>query len=173
MKKITILFSAAFFIFLLNFTGNVSAQGTGSKLPNITVTDLNNVAISTADFSNDGKPIIICFWATWCGPCIEELEAIAEEYDKWVAETGVKLYAVAVDNTRTKNRVKPLVDTKEWSYDIILDENQDFQRGMNVNLPPHAFLLNGEGVVVWQHSGYTAGDEEELYEELKKISTSK
>ena len=64
--------------------------------------------ISADKLSNDGKPMIIDFWATWCKPCIEELNAIHEEYATWQKETGVKLVTVSLDDARTMSRVAPL-----------------------------------------------------------------
>jgi hypothetical protein len=51
----------------------------------------------------------------------------------------------------------------------MLDENSDFKRAMNVNNPPHTFLFNGKGELVLQHNGYAQGDENNLYDEIKKL----
>jgi len=141
----------------------------GSKLPSVKVKDLNGNTINTADFSNDGKPIVISFWATWCGPCKKELNAIHEVYEDWQDETGVKVIAVSIDDARSATRVKPYVDGQGWDYDVYLDSNQDFKRALNVNNVPQTFLLNGKGEIVWTHSGYNPGDEEELLEEIEKL----
>jgi thiol-disulfide isomerase/thioredoxin len=58
-----------------------------------TLKDVNGNTQNLSKFSNNGKPVIISFWATWCKPCKAELNTIAEEYDDWVDETGVKLIA--------------------------------------------------------------------------------
>ena len=55
-----------------------------AKLPAVEIQDLNGNAFNTKDIQNDGKPIIISLWATWCKPCIAELLAIADEYEDWV-----------------------------------------------------------------------------------------
>ena len=57
-----------------------------------------------------------------------------------------------------------------WSYEIILDENQDLARAMNVNNPPMTFIVDGNGKVVYTHQGYTPGAEDELEEHLKQLS---
>ncbi len=139
------------------------------KVPSVNLTDVDGNTINTAEISNDGKPIIINFWATWCSPCKRELNTIAEVFDDWVDETGVKLVAVSIDDQRTKSRVKPYVDGVGWDYDILLDPNGDFKRAMGVNNPPMTFLVDGEGNIVWSHNNYSPGDEEELYEELLKL----
>ncbi len=141
----------------------------GSKLPAAKVKDLSGNTINTADFSNDGEPIVISFWATWCGPCKKELNAIHEVYEDWQDETGVKVIAISIDDTRSATRVKPYVDGQGWDFEVYLDSNQDFKRALNVNNVPQTFLLNGNGEVVWTHSGYNPGDEEELLEEIEKL----
>jgi len=67
----------------------------------------------------------------------------------------------------------PLVNGKGWEFDVLLDENGDFKRAMNVNVPPHTFILNGKGEIVWQHVGYLEGDEAEYIEIVKKVLKAK
>ena len=144
-------------------------KNTGQKLPSVEVRTLEGTMFNTADISNDGKPVIICFWATWCKPCIKEHDAINDVYEDWVDETGVKLYSVSIDNSRSSNRVKPFVNGKGWEFDFLLDINGDFKRAMGVNVPPHTFILNGNNEIVWQHVGYLDGDEDEYIEIVEKL----
>ena len=140
-----------------------------SKIPAIDVKTLEGKSLNTSTLSNDGKPVIITFWATWCKPCLKEHDAINDVYTDWVEETGVKLYAISIDNARSSKSVKPLVDGKSWEFEVLLDENSDFKRAMNVNVPPHTFIIDGQGQIVWQHVGYLDGDEAEYIEIVKKI----
>lgn len=150
-------------------TANAQVK-TSARLPSVSIKKLNGTSFSTADLNNDGKPIIVSFWATWCKPCIAELTAIAEEYDDWQKETGVKLVAVSIDDARTMNSVAPLVKGKGWEYEVYLDPNGDLKRAMNVNLVPHTFLLNGNREVVHQHTTYAPGDEKRLFEKVKALN---
>jgi len=139
-------------------------------IPSTSVTDMVGKTINTSNFNNDGKPFIINFWATWCSPCKRELNNIAEVYDDWVEETGVKLIAISIDDARNAGRVAPYVNGKAWDYEVYIDSNQDFKRALNVNNVPHTFLVDGEGKIVWQHNSYSEGDEDELFEAVKKIA---
>ncbi|MFT7155504.1 MAG: cytochrome c biogenesis protein CcmG/thiol:disulfide interchange protein DsbE [Parvicella sp.] len=149
----------------LFLTANLFAQ-----LPDVKIKDVEGNTVNISELSNDGKPIIISFWATWCKPCKAELNTISEEYDDWVEETGVKLIAISIDDARSTGRVEPYVNAQGWEYTILLDPNGDLKRAMNVNNVPHTFLIDGDGKIVWDHNNYAAGDEEELHEELLKIS---
>jgi cytochrome c biogenesis protein CcmG/thiol:disulfide interchange protein DsbE len=164
MKKLLIL-SSAIIISLSAFT-----TSDGDKIPSATVKKLDGSATNSNTFKNDGKPMIISFWATWCKPCKKELDAINEEYAELVKETGVKLIAISIDDARSSGKVVTDVKVKGWTYEVYIDENQDFKRAMNVNNVPHTFLVNGAGEIVWSHNSYAEGDEEKLFENVRKLA---
>ncbi len=166
MKKLFILVTVSLISHLC------IAQSTAIKtdVGHASVKTLEGKEFNTASISNDGKPFIIDFWATWCKPCVAELDAINEEYSQWKEETGVKVFAVSIDDSRSMSRVAPYVAGKGWDYTILLDPNGDFKRAMNVNSVPHTFLFDGNGKLVAQHNNYSAGDEDNLFEEIKKLS---
>ena len=151
--------------FLFCFSQNQKAQ-----IPSVEVKTLELKTSNTSEISNDKKPIVLSFWATWCKPCIKELDAIAENYEDWQEETGVKVVAISIDNSRSMGRVSPFVNGKDWDYEVYLDPNGDFKRAMNVVNVPHTFLIDENGKIVWQHTTYADGDEEELYELIKKLA---
>lgn len=139
-----------------------------SKLPNVTLKSLEGKTINVSSYNNKSKPVIISFWATWCGPCIKELKAINEVYDKWQKETGVELVAVSIDDARTKNRVRSLVNGSGWNYTILMDENHELKRAMNVANVPYTVIVY-EGKIVYSHSNYTPGIENDIYKKLKSL----
>ena len=139
------------------------------QIPDVQIQTIDFSTFNTKDIKNEGKPFIINFWATWCAPCKAELNAINDEWDTW-EETGVKIYAVSIDNSRSVNSVQPYVYGQDWPYDVLLDVNSEFRRAMNVNNVPHVFLFDGEGKLVKQHTVYNPGDEEELLELVTKLS---
>lgn len=145
-------------------------QKSGQKLPSINLRNAQGEIFNTADISNDGKPIIISFWALWCKPCIKELTTINDEYIDWQEETGVKLIAVSIDDARSSSKVRPFADGNDWDYEILLDENGDFKRAMNVNMIPHTFILDGDGNIVWQHTSFSEGGELQLIENVRKVA---
>jgi peroxiredoxin len=165
MKKI---FLAAIAIVMLASAAVISTVG--GTIPAAEVKTVDGKPFNTSQIANDGKPIIISFWATWCKPCKKELDAISENYADWQKETGVKLVAISIDDARSMANVGKEAKAKGWEFDVYLDANQDFKRAMNVNNIPHTFLVNGKGEIVYQHNSYAEGDEEKLYELVKKVA---
>jgi cytochrome c biogenesis protein CcmG/thiol:disulfide interchange protein DsbE len=159
MKKI--LYS-----FLLVFCFSVAAE---AQIPSVTLKDINGKTVRTDTLSNNGKPIIIDFFATWCKPCNRELSAISEVYEDWQEETGVKLIAVSIDQAQNINKVKPLVDSHGWEYDVLLDPNSDLKRALGVQTIPYTIIVDGKGNIVYRHNGYVEGAEEELIEKVREL----
>jgi len=168
MKKI----AALFLLFTISAYG-VFAQDKDTKssgIPTVNVKGLDGAIVSSDIITNEGKPIILSFWATWCKPCVTELNALSEIYPDWKAETGVKIVIVSIDDARSAATVGPFVNGKGWDYEVYLDPNGDFKRAMNVNMVPHTFLLDGKREVVNQHTSYAPGDEDKLFELVKKVA---
>lgn len=157
-KKITII---ALFFCLCGFSQ--------SKLPNITLKNLDGKSVNISSFNKVENPVMINFWATWCAPCIKELKAISKYYPKWQEEFNLEIIAVSVDDAKTKNRVRPQVNGAGWKYTVLFDENLEFKQAMNVSNVPYSFLIY-KGKIVYVHSGYTPGIENELYEKLKELN---
>lgn len=155
MKKVLVLLMGVMFVCV-----------SYAQLPSVTLQDIEGNTVRTGSIENDGKPMIISFWATWCKPCLRELKAIHEVYPDWQDETGVRMIIVSIDQAQDANRVKPLVDGFGWEYEVLLDPNGDFKRAMNVQNVPHVFVLDGKGKIVYNHAGYVDGGEEDIYEAL-------
>ena len=140
------------------------------QLPQVTVKTMNGKSIRTDTLSNEGKPIIIDFFATWCKPCNRELDAISEVYADWQEETGVKLLAVSIDEGQNINKVKPFVDNHGWEYEVLLDPNGDLKRALGIQMIPYVLIVDGNGEIVYRHAGYTDGAEFELIEKVRELT---
>ena len=159
MKKTTIL------ITIILTSGLLLAQ----NVPNINLKNLNGKSINIQKISKSKNVKVLAFWATWCVPCINELDAISEVYEDWQDETNVELIAISTDDSRTKKRIRPLVNGKDWEYEILLDDNQDLKRALNISVLPHLLVVKN-GKIVYRKTSYTPGSEDELYEIIQKYA---
>lgn len=139
------------------------------NIPDIDLKTLDGNTVNVSKIANSDTVKVFSFWATWCVPCINELDTISDVYEEWQDETQVEIIAISTDDSRTKKRVKPMVNGKGWEYTILLDENQELKRALNISTLPHIVVVkNGE--IVYRHSGYTPGAEDELYEIIQEHS---
>ena len=154
-----------FLMFALVMGFSASAQ----TLPDVKIENQEGKVVSIREVI-DGTPMIISFWSTTCKPCIMELNAINNNLPEWLEEVDMKVVAVSVDDARTVSRARAMTQGQGWDdYTCLYDKNQDLKRAMNVSLTPHTFIVDGEGNIVYSHSGYTPGSEEELFEKIKAL----
>lgn len=152
-------------VLFLSISSVLMAQ---DRVPNMQLKDMQGRTVSMQDISKD-QLVVISLWATWCVPCIKELEAIKDVYEEWQEETGVKIYAVTVDDSRTVKRVRPMVNGKAWEYEIVMDTNHDFKRAVGAAAIPMLFVAK-DNEILYRRSGYAPGAEDELYAKLQEFS---
>lgn len=153
-----------FFLFTFSFSFFYAQK----SFPNISLKNTSGEEVSIIEKSKD-KLIVVSFWATWCGPCIQELEAINDDYEDLQDEMNFELIAISIDNSRSVSRVKPMVNGKDWDFEILLDTNQELKKALNFSAPPYLLIIKN-GKILYTHSGYTPGSEDEVYEKFKELS---
>jgi peroxiredoxin len=159
MKKLV-----ALFCILLSIT--TFAQG---EIPDVDLSNTNGKTINIQEAVKSDNVVVVSLWATWCVPCLKELDAISEVWDDWQQETNVEMIAVSVDDSRTVKRVKPLINGKGWDYTILLDSNNDLKRALGASTVPLTLLIK-DNKIVYRHSGYSPGSETELFEKIKEFT---
>ena len=157
------------FLFIFTLVLFAAAHKVSAQLPAVTLKTMDGKTVTTDTLRNNGKPFIIDFFATWCKPCNRELDAVSEVYQDWQDETGVRIFAVSIDQGQNINKVKPLVDSHNWDYDVLLDPNGDFKRALGVQMIPYVLICDGKGNIVYKHNGYADGDEEELIAKVREL----
>ena len=139
------------------------------ELPNISLVNGIGKSVSLkSDFVEKDKIYVFSFWATWCAPCINELDELNELVPVWKKELNVEIIAVSTDDSRTVKRVKPLVNGKSWTYSILLDTNQDFKRALSIVNIPYTVVVKNNKIVHIQN-GYVPGSEAVLFKKLKSL----
>lgn len=139
------------------------------ELPNLNLTTLEGKTVSLKnDFTEKDKLYIFSFWATWCTPCIAELDELNDLQEEWKKSVNFEIVAVSTDDSRTQKRVKPLTNGKGWEFNIALDSNQDFKRALAIVNIPYTIVVKNQQIVHIQN-GYVPGSENELLEKLKTL----
>lgn len=151
-------------ICLVLAVSSVSAQ----QLPDVKVETAQGKIVSVRDLAQ-GKPMIISYWSIACKPCIQELNAINDALAEWREEAPLEVVAVSVDDARLKASAKAIASSRGWEFICVYDENQDLKRAMNVSLTPQSFVVDGEGNIVFSHSGYTPGSEQLLFDKIVEL----
>ena len=140
-----------------------------AQLPSVQLKTLDGRAVSADTIGNDGRPFVVSFFATWCKPCNRELRAIHEDYLDWQEETGMKLVAVSIDEGQNAGKVKPLVDSEGWEYEVLLDTNSELKRTLGIESIPHVLIIDGDGNIVESRSGYTEGSEQHIIDKIREL----
>lgn len=123
--------------------------------PNAIVKDLSGNSIQMGDvLKND--VVIVSFWATWCKPCQNELDALAEIEDIWADK--LRVVAISIDDARSASKVRSTVKAKMWPYEVYTDENSTLAKSLNISTIPFVMIVSG-GKTVYSHTGYTPGSE--------------
>jgi len=117
------------------------------------------------------KPTIIAFWATWCGPCLKELDAISPKLAEWKTQKDFNFVAITIDDQRALSRVKPMAEGRSWNFPILADPNQSLARKFNVPTPPYTLILENDAIA-FSKTGYKPGDEDVLFAQINETATS-
>lgn len=149
---------------------STSRKSIDQSLPDLVVKTIDGENVNLKDLADGESITIISFWATWCKPCIKELNNLSTILEEWQEEYPVKLVTISVDDSRNVSKVKPFAAGRGWDFDILLDPNGDVQRALNVSNPPTTMLVDQNGKVAYIHAGYQEGDEYELEKYITKLS---
>jgi len=146
----------------------VPAQESRAKVPNFKVDNLDGDRVTLEDQLGKG-PVLIDFWATWCKPCIKELPYVQRIADKY-AEHGLKVFAVTIDTPRSQNQVGKFIKSRGYTLEVLMDGSQDvFRKCQGRGTVPYVVVLDAEGFIRYNHTGYRPGDEVELEHEVVKL----
>ena len=142
----------------------VSAQ----QLPDVKVENAQGKVVSVRSLAQ-GKPMIISYWSIACKPCIQELNAINDALADWKSEADLEVIAVSVDDARLKASAKAIAQSRGWEFICLYDQNQELKRAMNVSLTPQSCVVDGQGNIIFSHSGYTPGSEQLLFDKIVEL----
>jgi len=144
----------------------IKAQDSGRKIPAVEIKSLDSSPFNTGDIQNDGKPIIISFWATWCLPCLKEIDKVNEFIDDF---DNVSVVLINEDRPGDKAKVKSFIRSRRYpvddNYHIIFDFDKKLSRYFNAQPIPLTLILKNNKIV-YRKRGFFVGDEIDLKKQL-------
>jgi len=141
------------------FTASLLFGADRVVLPNLPVLDKS--APELASFN--GRPLVVVFWAVWCGPCAKELK----ELEAFQKSEKVAFVGIAVDSN--ERQAVRMVQKTGISFANYLDANSTFAEALGVTGVPSLIVVDSQGNVVSAQSGYSTFPEQELRKQIKKI----
>ncbi|BDQ02964.1 TlpA disulfide reductase family protein [Ignavibacterium sp.] len=163
MKKIILIL----FISIPFFSFAQDELSQGKTAPNFKLESLDGNNFELTQALGKG-PVLLSFWATWCKPCMEEMNEFNKIYEE-LKEKGFTLLAISTDNEKTIAKVKPLVKSKGYNFTVLLDKNSDVARKYYAQQIPYSVLIDKDGKIVSSHMGYMKGDEKKLREKILSL----
>jgi peroxiredoxin len=136
------------------------------KMPDFTLENAAGNEVSLYGTLNDSTVVIVDFWATWCGPCRQELPHLDSLHNKYA---NVQVLAITTDGRRTMEKAKKYIQDKGYSFTILMDSKRQVQKLLEVEAIPKTFIIAPDGTIHYQHTGFKAGDEVELEEHLQEL----
>jgi cytochrome c biogenesis protein CcmG, thiol:disulfide interchange protein DsbE len=106
--------------------------------------------------------VIIDFWATWCVPCKNALPKLDELHKKY---DNVNVLAISTDKPRDKNKASSHIKSNHFQFTTLFDPSKVVQKQFNVTNIPRTIILDSDGTIIYDHTGYQRGDEKH-YEEV-------
>ncbi len=157
-----------FVIASLFFSSFTFAQS--QSLPTTSVRDINGKQISFNDAFEKGKVTLVSFWATWCVPCKQEIKNIKTKLPEWQKEANFNYMTVSIDDARATAMVKTYAKSQGWTFPVLLDPNSDLKRSLNFQNVPYTLIVDKNGRIVYQHTGYEEGSENDLFKKVKELA---
>ena len=139
----------------------------GKQAPAFALTSLDGKKVSLADYK--GRPVLVNFWATWCGPCKVEMPWF-EEFRKQYAAQGFEVLGLADDVDAGKDMIAKVASKAGVSYPILLTDGKVQKAYGGLDVLPMSFYVDRNGVIVEQTAGL--GSKEQIEANIKKTIAS-
>ncbi|NQV37518.1 MAG: TlpA family protein disulfide reductase [Candidatus Marinimicrobia bacterium] len=135
-----------------------------TKAPDLTFDLLGGKKATLSELVKNG-PVVIDFWATWCEPCKKEMVHLEKIYKKY-KDQGLTILAISQDSPRSLSKVKSYIRSKQYTFTVGLDPNQQVGMKLNAKVLPTTIIIDQNMNIMSTHQGYIPGDEKKLEEEI-------
>lgn len=154
-------FLAAAVAMLAMPAGAVTVQDTA---PDFTLKSLEGANLRLDEYR--GQVVLINFWASWCGPCRQEMPLLDRLHQRYV-DTGFAVLGINVEGEEAPARA--LIDKIPVTFPVLIDEGQLVSELYNLEAMPSTVVLDRDGVVRYIHRGYKPGDEAKYVEVVREL----
>ncbi|MEM7763656.1 MAG: TlpA disulfide reductase family protein [Pseudomonadota bacterium] len=145
--------------------GAVASTGlSGQQAPDFALKNAAGENVRLTDLRGD--VVMINFWATWCGPCRQEMPLLDEMHARY-SRVGFSLLGVNIDDD--PKRAIDMIDSLGVSFPVVFDSDKSVSEQYDVSAMPVTILLDREGVVRHVHYGYKPGYEDIYVQQIREL----
>jgi peroxiredoxin len=149
---------------LVLMAGTAFAGDAGGPAPSFTLAALTGQQAALSQYK--GQVVMVNFWATWCGPCQQEMPLLDQMYKKY-KPAGFTLIGVNVDKDAPP--VKQLLERKPVSFPVLLDPANQVSKAYHVDEMPSSVIIDRKGQIRYIHRGYKPGDENDYQDRIRQL----
>jgi peroxiredoxin len=134
------------------------------QAPDFVLKDLQGKDVKLSDLK--GKVVVLDFWATWCGPCVQSFPGVKKTVDKYQKDEDVVFLfiATAEEPSGRVERLKKFNERKKYNFTILIDDNDEVAQKFAVEGIPMKFVIDGRGNVRFASSGFNGSSDETALE---------
>ena len=136
----------------------------GTVAPDFTLKSSNGKNLRLSE--HRGEVVMINFWATWCGPCREEMPLLNRLHEKY-RKAGFTLLGVSVDDK--PQAAKDMARQLGIGFPVLFDDDKQLSRRYDIDAMPSTLLIDRDGKVRYIHRGYRPGYETRYEEQIKEL----
>lgn len=151
-------------LFTLTFTVNANAGELSGPAPNFALKTVDGKTARLSDYK--GQVVMINFWASWCGPCREEMPILEDIYSTY-KKAGFVLLGVTIDEN--PKDAKGFLKSSPVSFPILLDSTGKVADTYNNQAMPSSYFIDRNGNLAYLHKGYRKGEEKNYKTVIKKL----
>jgi peroxiredoxin len=140
------------------------AVGLKEEAPDFTLKSLDGANLRLEEYR--GQVVLINFWASWCGPCRQEMPLLDRLHHRY-EDTGFAVLGINVEGQVAP--AQEIVDSTSVTFPIVIDDGQKVSEMYNLEAMPSTFVVDRDGVVRYIHRGYKPGDEAKYVEIVKQL----
>jgi len=149
---------------VMAFSSSASSVPLKAPAPDFTLKSLEGANLRLEEYR--GQVVLINFWASWCGPCRQEMPILDRLHQRY-EDTGFAVLGVNVEGEVAP--AQKIVDKTNVTFPVLIDEGQSVSQLYDLEAMPSTVVVDRDGIVRYVHRGYKPGDEAKYVDVVKKL----